>query len=437
MDDYRYILEPYKGINTRHTCPGCGKVKTFSLYIDTDTGENIAPNVGRCNRVDNCSYHYTPKQYFTDNNISIDQQPTKYINSKPLQPIKPISFIPFEKLEASRAHYEQNNLVIFLIDRFGIVAVNELIVKYNLGTSKHWPGASIFWQIDQQGRIRTGKIMLYDAITGHRTKEPANCITFVHSALKLYDYELKQCLFGEHLLQDKSRPIAVVESEKTAIIASIYLPQFNWVATSGAEGLSRDKCDVLNNSGLHVVLFPDVSKPKEGKPTAFERWNNTAKKHLKRFSVSELLEDIATVEERVSGLDLADYLLRCDIKDFIIDKKPSEAEQVPTVKTVLFEPLNKVEQSEPIKTEYRLIKSELNEQETTIPDNWDNEINELESFFNSTSMPNRPIKINSYTTINDVLKFIEMNLSIIKAQNGKVTYRPYLERLRQLKFYMI
>lgn len=56
------------------------------------------------------------------------------------------------------------------------------------------------------------------------------------------EFNLKQCLYGEHLLKDKTKPIAVGESEKTAVIASAYLPQFIWVATSGASELSIEKC---------------------------------------------------------------------------------------------------------------------------------------------------------------------------------------------------
>ncbi len=73
MSEHKYILEPYKGMNTRYRCPDCQqRDKTFSLYIDTETGEHIHSRVGRCNRESNCGYHYTPKQYFQDNNISFD-----------------------------------------------------------------------------------------------------------------------------------------------------------------------------------------------------------------------------------------------------------------------------------------------------------------------------------------------------------------------------
>lgn len=71
-------------------------------------------------------------------------------------------------------------------------------------------------------------------------------------------YNLKQCFFGEHLLsEDKSRPVALVESEKTAIIASYYLPQFLWIASGGKNGcFNANSLSAL--AGRSVVLFPDL-----------------------------------------------------------------------------------------------------------------------------------------------------------------------------------
>ena len=42
--------------------------------------------------------------------------------------------------------------------------------------------------------------MLYDPTTGKRVKEPFNHISWVHKVIKQPEFELKQCLFGEHLL---------------------------------------------------------------------------------------------------------------------------------------------------------------------------------------------------------------------------------------------
>lgn len=146
MSEHRYILEPYKGMKTRYQCPSCGKDKTFSAYIDTETGEHIHPTIGRCSREINCSYHYTPKQYFQDNNISFDIPQTKV--SKPrtvtLQP-KPVSYIPVEIFKASLISYEKNHFVQFLTNLFGAETVKQLIRRYFIGTSDHWQDATVFW----------------------------------------------------------------------------------------------------------------------------------------------------------------------------------------------------------------------------------------------------------------------------------------------------
>ena len=68
MNTYRFTLEKYRGISTRYTCPQCGRKHTFTRYIDTENNNQyLSDNVGKCNRLDKCGYHYTPKQYFADN----------------------------------------------------------------------------------------------------------------------------------------------------------------------------------------------------------------------------------------------------------------------------------------------------------------------------------------------------------------------------------
>jgi hypothetical protein len=65
---YRYQLEKYRGRSTRYVCPQCHRKGSFTRYIDThNNNEYISDNVGKCNRLDKCGYHYTPRQYFEDN----------------------------------------------------------------------------------------------------------------------------------------------------------------------------------------------------------------------------------------------------------------------------------------------------------------------------------------------------------------------------------
>ena len=421
MNNHRYILEPYKGMNTRYRCPGCQyRDKIFSLYIDTETGEHIHPTVGRCNRESNCGYHYTPKQYFQDNDISFDTPQPKAYKPRPVTLLpKPVSFIPVEVFKQSlqvEKNFSQvaetNHFIKFLINLFGVDLANELISRYFIATSKHWTGATLFWQIDLKGKVRTGKIMLYSPTTGKRVKEPYNHINWIHKTLKEPDFELRQCSFGEHLLFDKTKPIALTESEKTAIIASVYLPQFIWLAVGSLSNLTESKCQVLK--GRTVTLFPDLN--------GFEKWSSKAKElsHIASFQVSDLLERKANEAERKQGFDLADYLIRFDYKDFALPE-PTAPEPVPVVQTLV--ELKASEQPEPV---YKIYQPEQ-------PENWEPEINELEKYFAGVSLPQHPIKLNHCTTITKVSAFIESHIATVKAYNGKRTFLPYLNRLQELK----
>ena len=325
LSEHRYILEPFKGMSSRYLCPECRqKDKTFVRYIDTEKVEHMHPSVGRCNRENNCGYHYTPKQYFQDNKCSLDRTIIRHPKSKLVkQPEKQSSFIPVELFKASLKNYESNHFINYLVFLFGIETSNELIEKYFIGTSKHWKGSTIFWQIDIHGKTRTGKIMLYNSYTGNRIKEPFNHINWVHKVLKLTEFELKQCFFGEHLLLDKKKPVAIVESEKTAVIASIYFPQFIWLATGGKNGCRWTTPGVIKIlKNRKVFLFPDLSN-QGAKENCFEKWSNKAKEisHLANFTVSDLLERKATKAEKKQGFDIADYLIRFNPEQFIIENR--------------------------------------------------------------------------------------------------------------------
>lgn len=413
MIEHRYILEPYKGMNTRYRCPICQqKDKTFSLYIDTETMEHIHSTVGRCNRESSCGHHYTPKQYFQDNNISFYTPQPKAFKLKPITPIsKPVSFIPIEAFKASLKGNETNHFVKFLINLFGVEVTNELISSYFIATSKHWNGATVFWQIDTKGKVRTGKIMLYSPITGKRAKEPFNHIHWVHKALKQPDFELKQCLFGEHLLIDKIKPVALVESEKTAIIASVYLPQFIWLAVGSLTNLNAEKCSILK--GRTVTLFPDLQ--------GFDKWNSKAKEllHLAKFTVSDLLERKATEAEKKQGFDLADFLIKFDLKDFA-PPEPEATETPPAVK--LFDEVIQIEQT------YCFNKSKQQKGE-----NWEKDISELENYFAGVTLPTQPLKLNQCSTILNVPLFIQSQFEAVNNNKNKRIFIPYLNRLQELK----
>lgn len=218
-------------------------------------------------------------------------------------------------MRRSLADYKRNPLFTFLSGVFGENETARIFQLYCVGTSKKWGGSTVFWQIDRQQRVRTGKIMLYDPATGHRVKEPRSYVSWVHTELRLEHFNMKQCLFGEHLLADNpSKAVAIVESEKSALIATHFMPDFVWLATGGIHGcFNADIIGVLKNRA--VILCPDLG--------AKDVWREKARllsAVCSKVVFSDKLEQCATDEQRERGLDIADFLLMTDTPAITLQK---------------------------------------------------------------------------------------------------------------------
>ena len=317
MTPFKYTLEKYQGTKSKHLCPNCQK-RTLTRYIDNETNEYIHETVGRCDREANCSYHLKPAEYFKNSGVK-----NVVFNLSLPSPSSPKVYIPFEILQKSRLGYHKNSFVSHLNTLFDQETVNRLIAAYHIGTSEsRWTGACVFWFIDNQGRIHAGQVKLFQS--GHTAKyttedgEMKSCTTYIHSILKRkltpipswlskYDQQERKvsCLFGEHLIKSSSKPFAIVEAPATAIVASIYLPMFTWLACGSLSYLNTQRCEPLK--GKKVVLFPDLN--------GYDKWKHIADQL--GFICSSLLEDNATESDKSNGLDLRDYLEKFNIKEFI------------------------------------------------------------------------------------------------------------------------
>lgn len=164
----------------------------------------------------------------------------------------------FEKdiVQKSQIHGDRSVLGQWLINTFYADGF-DVCQKYGIGLSKKWSGAVIFWRIDQFNRIRTGKIMAYylNGDDCKRVKEPFNYVSWVHDKMELpNNHEIKQCLFGLHLL-DESNPIMLVESEKTAMFGACKQPEYTWMATGGSANFTAKMLAPL--AGREVTIIPD------------------------------------------------------------------------------------------------------------------------------------------------------------------------------------
>lgn len=245
MIQYKYSLDKS---SKKFLCPKCHK-RTFVKYIETETGNYLNDEFGRCDRETNCGFHSNPKGDFK-NTFEV-----KYI--PPPEP----SFHNYDLVSQSGRNYKQNNFVQFLKTIFSDDEVKSVILKYLIGTSKKWNGATTFWQIDNNEKVRHGKIMLFNSATGKRikNKDGRSLINSVRSVLKLENFNLYQCLFGLHLVNEtNTKTIGLVESEKTAVIMSLFKPDYVWLATGSKGGLKYDFLKPIKD--FKIIAFPDKSE---------------------------------------------------------------------------------------------------------------------------------------------------------------------------------
>ena len=310
-----YNLQKYKGIASRHSCPQCGRKRCFTLYVD-ENGTPLHETVGRCDHESSCGYHYTPKDYYHDHpwlkpeadwRESLPAQSPRPPKQLPPAAPKKLCLLPQGIVTRSVRHNINSDLITFLRAILDTETIDTLIDRYKIGVTRSRD--TIFFQIDIHGQVRTGKIMKYNPDTGHRIKNEntKGRITWAHSLMKQSgqlppDWELTQCLFGEQLLAgEPDKPIALVESEKTAIICSALMPKYIWLATGGKSQLNEDKLKVLQ--GRKVIAFPDID--------AHEEWTRKLSNLPDlQITVSPILQQHASEQDRQDHIDIADWLIR-------------------------------------------------------------------------------------------------------------------------------
>ncbi|WP_417860449.1 DUF6965 family protein [Winogradskyella sediminis] len=461
MHQYRYIFE--KG-SKKHQCPACHK-KRFVRYIDVQTQEYLPEIYGKCDREMNCSYHLNPYKngYAKDNMIKND---FNYQPNKPIVKPKRV-YIPKDVFYKTRTAYEENTFIQNLLNNiafpFEVIDIENVIAQYHLGTitKGYRKGATTFPFIDIDENVRAIQVKQFNK-TNHTTGTD-----FLHSIIEKHHGQNKQdvpnwlkaynknetkvsCLFGEHLLTKyPNNPIALVEAPKTATYGTLYFGFPNnpknllWLAVYNLSSLNLKKCRALK--GRSVFLFPDLSKDSK----AYNLWSEKAQKIQEQlenaiFKVSDLLEELAPNQDREEGKDIADYLVKLDWRKFrkkeiknileVVPKKTTVKNKIIANKTNSISSINSVNQSKEIQPKTTKIQREetfiLQEVQSI---NWNEQIEELESFFNKIDVSENNCFLNEATKITNVTQFVQSHLATVKANNGNSTYLPYLVRLQELK----
>ena len=221
----------------------------------------------------------------------------------PTPPLLPPVLVSMEDITAASNKAPLSALFNFLCRFFPTDEVGRVFRAYQVGTTLEFgkvPGmmGTAFPYIDRSGRCIDVKLMAYDT-TGHRQKNGYSANWYL-AKRKMSDRRAAWPLFGEHLLNlNPSAPVGVVESEKTALIASIALPGYLWVATGSKQNLNPERCRALK--GRAVFLFPDAD--------GVEEWNCRGLELVKAGFSIHFCNEIITNNALNPGDDIADIIL--------------------------------------------------------------------------------------------------------------------------------
>ncbi|HMG90740.1 MAG TPA: DUF6371 domain-containing protein, partial [Chryseolinea sp.] len=262
MSQYLYQLDTS---SKKYACPSCGHKSTFVAYVNSETKEPVdVYQFGRCDRENNCGYHRHPKE---DPELAAQKQESFVPKPEP----KVVQIFPAESIYGPIINKTKtciSPLHVFCNKK--LLIPNDHLLKWGVYSDKDDLTVYIFRNFNNQ--VVNLKWFKYKD-DGHRDKE------FNSFSLKqpspphppkspeeknfgkerdtIEKYQL--CLYGEHLLPREvdTIPVCVVESEKTAVLASFFYKQFHWVACGSNNGLTVDKIQHLKGRTVYWLCDSD------------------------------------------------------------------------------------------------------------------------------------------------------------------------------------
>ena len=292
---YKYHLEKYAGRSTRHKCPACGRVQSFSYYVD-ENNRPAGTQYGRCNHT-GCGYILYPS------GIAATSPDVPTHTAPPPPPI----YYTKDEVKRYRAAAFDNPLIAYMAATFYRPYLERVCKDYCIGSIDN---AVIFWQIDECYNIHRGKVMWYTS-DAHRVKLKRADGSDYGKVQMMWKYlnhdrdrEPDMCYFGQHLAAlYPNKPIAIVESEKTAIVMSYYYPNFIWVATMSLSNFRAYRLGFLGTR--QAIVFPDCD--------GYSAWNEQAQKIRAVMPDARLTVDDFIVRYASGKQDLADLFLKYGI----------------------------------------------------------------------------------------------------------------------------
>lgn len=292
----------------RVECPECG-TNALSPVIDQTKPDGIDDSKGYC--------------YVCHKRIGVSG-PRHMTKAQRLEQLE-----QHFKLSTSESIRLRNGLSTLLVSLYGQTAADHLRA-WDAGTDDI--GNCVYWYRDIDSTLQTAKIVPYDETTGKRKKgiySPIHwkdndktrhvdnlfgIVTGKHpdGALRITSYAsdkgYRVPLYGSQFIGSTSPdvPVLLVEAEKTAIVASMFLQPFVVVATGGAGALTKERAQVLAGRDVYVVLdADDVGRDSTSKTV--ETLHSIGARPVVRVD-GRLLVDYL-LPDAPKGYDIADYYL--------------------------------------------------------------------------------------------------------------------------------
>ena len=166
--------------------------------------------------------------------------------------------------------------------------------RYHLGKTKS--GKPMFWMIDD----------MLDPLDAHLGAD-----SWLSTLLKARQPLLRRwhphhCLFGLHLLTTPL-PIAIVESEATAVVLSELFPETLWMAYADVTLLNEDLFRPF--AGRTVTIYPRADTYSSTYLYFDEMAANLRQSLHLTVSVATILEEHATQEQKSRAIDILDFIL--------------------------------------------------------------------------------------------------------------------------------
>lgn len=318
----------------KEICPNCGR-RSFTPYVWTlagaerygvAAGSMVDGDHGKCDHESSCAYFL--KLSFDDikqlgGGWQVVQPRRQQPRQQPRQEIPappPLAYVENRLLLEGMQRLKQPHtpcLFDYMRERLALCrgidaeAFDEVLAAYMVGLAAD--GAVIFPRLSYSRKIcHSVKYMRYIGL--HRDKSGGGAFNFEKGrgvGLTGEEYKPLSLLFGWHLAEKyPDRPLAIAESEKSALAAAACYPQFVWLATGGLGNLTPERLAGIDGE-REITCVPDcdgvdnwLKRIEGGK---FDDWNAVVRSP---FDFDGRAADTFQIYE-CGNLDIGDVLL-CD-----------------------------------------------------------------------------------------------------------------------------